>query len=283
MGFNSKIEWTRHTWNPFQGCRKISEGCKNCYMYADKRRYGQDPATVVRSKNATFRKPLVWHKEITRETPLADRLVFTASWSDWFIEENDAHRADAWEIIRQTPGLVYQILTKRADRIAECLPDDWGDGYPNVWLGVSVENQKAADERIPHLLETPAAIRFLSCEPLLEGIDLAKALPGRLNVHWTGHADENPRSEWGIDWVIVGGESGPNARPCHVEWIRSIVSQCRNAGVPAFVKQLGSNCYSDLSDDGNESYTRRVQVSGKGGNPSYWPYDLRVRELWKHV
>lgn len=340
MGFESKIEWTRHTWNPFQGCRKISEGCANCYMYADKRRYGQDPAKVIRSKDATFRKPLIWHREVTSETPLADRLVFTASWSDWFIEENDAHRAEAWEIIRQTPGLVYQILTKRADRIAECLPDDWGNGFPNVWLGTTVENNKNL-ERVAELLKNPAALHFLSCEPLLEHVvfddawlrqtttfhlsaDIRGVLESRKPISFlqgedgtyltdtdarkilwemygAGHrvipggncptfdkragcpGHEDPK----IGWVIVGGESGPNARLCNVDWIRSIVAQCKAASVPVFVKQLGSYAVSENDYDDSRNIDRGTPCAlgtlltknKKGGDPAEWPENLRVRQM----
>ena len=113
MAENSKIQWTDHTWNPWQGCRKVSPGCLNCYMYRDKKRYGQDPATVVRSKPPTFNKPLKWHDPAK---------VFVCSWSDFFIEDADEWRDDAWEIMRRTPHLTYQILTKRPRNIKDRLP-----------------------------------------------------------------------------------------------------------------------------------------------------------------
>ena len=176
----SHIQWTMHTWNPWQGCRKVSEGCKFCYMFRDMIKFGKNPNHVHRSAVGTFNKPLNWKEPA---------LVFTCSWSDWFIEEADEWRDDAWAIIKRTPHLTYQILTKRPERIAQCLPENWGDGYPNVWLGVTVENQKAV-ERISHLAQIPSVVRFLSVEPLLEEVHIPESLMQKLQ------------------WVIVGGESG---------------------------------------------------------------------------
>lgn len=281
MGFNTNIAWTSMTWNPVQGCRKISEGCKNCYMFSDKKRYGQDGGDIHRSADATFFKPLAWHKQIKPETPLTDRLVFTASWSDWFIEENDQFRDEMWKVVKDTPNLIYQILTKRADRIKDCLPSDWGNGYDNVWLGVSVENQKRADERIPLLLETPAKVRFLSCEPLLERLDLVKFLhlPPCPNSNFNRYLWGNRECDcyefrnW-LHWVIVGGESGNGARKCEVRWIRSIVEQCQSANVACFVKQLGSK-----PTLGGTEYLRIKNK--KGGAIEEFPKDLQIREMPK--
>ena len=144
MGENSGIAWTNHTWNPWQGCHKVSAGCENCYMEREKLRYGQDPHVVKRSARQTFNLPL----------RLDSGRVFTCSWSDFFIAEADEWRPEAWEIIRRTPHLIYQILTKRPERIAQCLPPDWGDGWKNVWGGVTVE---APDyyHRIEELLLLP--------------------------------------------------------------------------------------------------------------------------------
>lgn len=213
MGQNSAIEWTSDTWNPWQGCRKVSAGCKFCYMYRDKQRYGQDPAVVTRSSPQTFNAPL---------KTLHGPLIFTCSWSDFFIEEADPWRNEAWDIIWQTPHLTYQILTKRPENIARRLPNNWGNGWPNVWLGVSVEDQAAADTRIPILLNTPAAVRFLSCEPLLEKVGLSPYL----------------RS---LQWVIAGGESGYTPRPADPAWFRAMRDQCQAADVPFFFKQHGGS------------------------------------------
>lgn len=205
MGDITGIGWTQKTWNPWYGCTKISPGCKFCYMYRDMERYGRDPFTVTRSKT-TFNAPLKWQDSA---------LVFTCSWSDFFIESADAWRPEAWDIIRKTPHLTYQILTKRPELIADRLPSNWGDGYSNVQLGVSVESPNYFG-RIAHLQRVSARLRFLSIEPLL-----APVAPVPLHS---------------IGWVIVGGESGSD-RTCNVEWITEVVDQCREARVPVFVKQ----------------------------------------------
>ena len=219
MGKETGIEWTDHTWNPWHGCSKVSPGCAHCYMFRDKKRYGQDPELIVRSARATFNKPLAWKDAA---------LVFTCSWSDFFHEAADAWREDAWDIIRRTPHLTYQILTKRPERIAAHLPADWGEGWPNVWLGTSVENQRWA-VRAYQLCEIPASCRFISAEPLLGPVDLTAYEP-RLDVR-------NPLEL--LDWVIVGGESGPRARPMDIAWARDLRNQCERYGVAFFLKQLG--------------------------------------------
>lgn len=208
MGERSAIEWTDATWNPWRGCTKVSPGCDHCYMFREQRRYGRDPEQVVRSKT-TFTAPLRWREP---------RLVFTCSWSDWFHVGADSWRPEAWAIIRQTPHHTYQILTKRPGRILRHLPPDWGDGYPNVWLGVSVESQEQAF-RVHQITSIPAAVRFISAEPLLGPITFDDLT--------------------GIDWLIAGGESGPEARPCDPEWLRSLRDQCEGDKVAFFLKQLG--------------------------------------------
>ena len=208
MAKSSVIEWTDATWNPWHGCIKVSPGCKHCYMYRDKLRFGQQPSLVVRSKT-TFQDPLSWR---------APKLIFACSWSDWFIETADEWREEAWDIVRMTPHHTYQILTKRPERVLEHLPKDWYDGWPNVWIGVSIESQDYVSRKL--LLEAvPASVRFISAEPLLGPIDI-----GPLNK---------------IDWVITGGESGPNARPMDSDWALSIRDQCLDEGIPYFHKQNG--------------------------------------------
>jgi protein gp37 len=175
-------------------------------MYRDKTRYGQDPSKVIRGKT-TFELPLKWKEP---------KLIFTCSWSDFFIADADPWRSEAWEIIRATPHHSYQILTKRPDRVAEHLPKDWP--LPNVWLGVSVESPRFYP-RIDILREIVAPVRFLSLEPLLTAMP---KLPLK-----------------NISWVIVGGESGPHARPMKSEWVCDIRDQCLRACVPFFFKQWG--------------------------------------------
>lgn len=208
MAKHSSIEWTGATWNPWHGCTKVSVGCQYCYMYREKQRYGQDPRVVARSRT-TFFDPLRW------EEPT---LIFTCSWSDFFIAEADLWRDEAWGVIRETPHHTYQILTKRPERIVQCLPRDWGNGWPNVWLGVSVETQDCLFRK-EILREVPGQLRFISAEPLLGQLDLG--------------------SLQDIHWVITGGESGPNARPMNPDWARGVRDQCISAGVAYFHKQNG--------------------------------------------
>lgn len=274
MASNSAIEWTDATWNPWHGCHKVSQGCKNCYMFRDKARYGQDPNVVVRSKTK-FYDPLKWKEP---------RTIFTCSWSDFFIEEADPWRDEAFAIMALTPQHTYQVLTKRPDRMLEYFKDgpwpwirlvdidddatgeqiraanfvyQWahrheGEGpLSNVWLGVSVEDQKTANERIPLLIQTPAAKRWLSIEPLLGPLNLA-AMPVAEGVWWnalTGRyqiddgrevVDKGlPVRDNPLEWAVAGGESGPDARPMHPDWVRQVRDDCIAAGVPFFFKQWG--------------------------------------------
>jgi protein gp37 len=241
MGEASAIEWTNATWNPWMGCTKVSPGCARCYMFREQRQYGHDPEVVRRSKTK-FTDPLKWPD---------GRLIFTCSWSDWFHEGADAWRAEAWTIIRETPRHTYQILTKRPERILLHLPPDWGIGYPNVWLGVSVENQRHAF-RAGLLAQVPAAVRFISAEPLLGHVDLRPWL-GQIDRRDGVFADDPMAAvlmqdcvDQGLgdarrllDWVIAGGESGPKSRPMDLAWARDLRDQCLAAHVPFFLKQLG--------------------------------------------
>lgn len=219
MGSSTLISWTDHTWNPWQGCNKISEGCANCYMFEHRQsRFGVKSDIVTRSAPATFNKPL------SRQWKDPAK-VFTCSWSDFFHPTADQWREEAWNIIRQTPHLTYQILTKRPERIKDNLPTDWGDGWDNVWLGTSVESQKYA-YRIGFLIGIPAKVRFISAEPLIGSLVITP--------------------EWlkSIHWVIDGGESGPKAREADVQWFRSLMCQCHDNGVAYWHKQNGGK-YGD--------------------------------------
>jgi protein gp37 len=223
MGQDSRISWTDGTYNPWQGCHKVSPACAHCYMFAWQARAGKRQDVVIRSARSTFRAPLKWHRELRQGTHAAPhhdstKLVFTCSLSDFFLAEADAWRPEAWAIIRATPSLTYQVLTKRPERIASCLPEDWGTGYPNVWLGVSVENRRWRG-RLEALTQVPAVIHFASFEPLLQDLgDLTPWLPA-------------------LEWAIVGGESGPRRRPMALEWLLGVVDQCQAAGLPVWVKQ----------------------------------------------
>lgn len=220
MGDRTGIAWTDSTWNPWRGCHKVSAGCAHCYMFREQTRYGRDPNVVVRTGPSTFNAPLKWP---------GPRLVFTCSWSDFFIEEADAWRPEAWEIIHRTPSLTYQVLTKRPERIADHLPPDWGPhGYPNVWLGTSIERAEFGG-RWRTLRGIPAHVRFISAEPLLGSLVESEAL----NEHLSDPFLPRP------DWIIVGGESGPAARPMDERWLFGILGYCDANRVPFFLKQLG--------------------------------------------
>lgn len=204
MGQNSGIEWTDATWNPWYGCRKVSPGCAHCYAEREMRRYGRNFNMVTRAADATFYSPLKWKDP---------RKIFTCSWSDFFIEEADDWRGEAWNIITETPRHTYLVLTKRTARIATN-PLAWP---ANVWLGASVETTRQY-RRIDELRKIPARIRFLSMEPLLAR---------------TQHTNLE-----GIHWVIVGTESGPGARFTDLAWIRGLRDKCFGEGVAFFLKQL---------------------------------------------
>ena len=242
---NSYISWTNNTVNFWTGCTKVSPGCKFCYMHRMYDSKGIDPNKVKRTSDATFYQALLWKEP---------RMIFTCSMSDFFIEEADQWRDDAWDVIRKTPQHKWQILTKRIDRVLDHLPSDWGQGWNNVWLGTSVESQ-AYINRIDTLSRIPAKIRFVSFEPLLGSIDLCSLVEsGAIS---------------GIHWGIIGGESGNSSgkyqyRPCEIEWIEDLVNQLKSYGIKVFVKQLG---------------THQARVLGlsdwKGENLKEWPIRLQ--------
>lgn len=374
----TKIQWTDATWNPVTGCSKVSSGCKNCYAEAVAGRWwGERKFTDVQTHADRLDQPLRWRRpRRVFVNSMSD--LFHDAVPDAFIDRVFAVMALAprhtFQVLTKRPGRMRDYMGKlsvsgsvesvvqRLEAAAQAMGvSDEGQcqianalygslgagrnvGWPmrNVWLGVSVEDQRAADERIPLLLQTPAAVRFLSCEPLLSGVDLGLRNWVADGVPWAGrwvrltrpvgpdlpelvgtkggahiadagvyraHANRNgalavetPGGRLGIkpdeftalptlDWVIAGGESGPGARPCDVAWIRSIVEQCKAAGVPAFVKQLGAEAGIH---GGNPPliYTRHCgfwhgdqdgwivrMKDRKGGDPSEWPEDLRVREF----
>jgi protein gp37 len=231
--------------------------------------------------NIRVHKHFTWNTERNLEKPLKRKAsAFYSAMSDLFHESvSDEWIDKIFAVMALSSHHTYQVLTKRPERMRAYLSKSHGAGniltrvlrcareirsglplsasrglaselgwpYQNIWLGVSVEDQKAADERIPILLDTPAAVRFLSCEPLLGSVDISALLKN-------------------IDWVIAGGESGSNARPCELAWIESIVEQCRTAGVACWVKQLGTNC-------------RGWSSSGKGDNPEHWPASIQVQQF----
>ncbi|AXF86677.1 hypothetical protein DTO96_102432 [Ephemeroptericola cinctiostellae] len=282
MAENSNIEWCDHTFNPWIGCTKVSPACDNCYAASFGNRFGIEWGSGKprkRTSESNWNQPLRWNRQAElkqnawekfkgRHPGLTDEQLiergfikpvrprmFCASLADVFDNEVPSDwRADLFDLIGSTPHLDWLLLTKRIGNaqkmLNEYFPSGWGnwvDRYPNIWLGATICNQEEADRDIPKLLKTPAAVRFLSIEPLLGQIDLNMSLGG---TRWIGgqrgcngktngehHHDE--RCGRGIDWVIVGGESGKDARPMHSEWVRSLRDQCAEAGVPFFFKQWG--------------------------------------------
>jgi protein gp37 len=228
MAKDSSIEWTHHTFNPWWGCTKVSPACDNCYAELWAKRMGHSiwggkaPRRFFSDKH--WREPLAWDEQARTERRRAR--VFCASMADVFESrpELEGHRARLWSLIEHTANLDWLLLTKRPQNIQRLVP--WEENWPcNVWVGTTIENSRLAEARLPHLLKVPAAIRFLSCEPLLGPVDLTRwfTRPGF----------------WPIDWVIAGGESGPGARPMHPHWARSLLEQCTAAGVPFHFKQWG--------------------------------------------
>lgn len=267
----SKIEWTDETWNPVTGCTKISPGCANCYAERMAKRlagrfgYPEDEPFRVTFHPDRLDQPLRWKKP---------RRVFVCSMGDLFHQNvlNTWRLKVFWRMV-DTNRHTYQVLTKRslAMRLffsnnlnvdgSLCMADmcvPWPQEH--IWLGVTAEDQKRADERIPLLLQTPAAVRFVSVEPMLGPMDFRYSLRGMPEVsHGPCYDPIWQQTALPPDWIIIGCESGPNRRPCKLEWVRDLVHQCQEAQVPVFVKQL------DI--DGKVSH-----------DPAEWPDDLRVRE-----
>lgn len=305
------IEWCDETWNPVTGCTKVSPGCQHCYAEGLARRLWRGrPFTDVRFHADRLLTPLSWRKR---------RAVFVNSMSDLFHEDvGHDELAAIFAVMALAREHLFLVLTKRPERMRGYvvdekhlprirdaatamlalkdrpppatwpfqLTDEAGWFLPNVWLGVSAENQHYADARIPLLLDTPAARRFVSIEPLLASVNLLKYLPPTLGVDHEGNQPP------GLDWVIVGGESGRSARICDVCAVEDIVEDCRRHAVSCFVKQLGARPgvprtmfnqgYSiPMRDDRELSGLEFVVFApkdAKGGDPNYWPRKLRVRE-----
>ncbi len=221
---NSRIEWTTHTFNPWWGCVKVSPACKHCYAEAWAKRVGSRVWGIKAERrffgDKHWAEPIKWDAAAAEagERPR----VFCASMADVFEDRRDLDdaRLRLWELIEATPNLDWLLLTKRPELVRKMVP--WGQSWPtNIWLGTTVEDQEWAEERLPHLAEIPAAVRFISAEPLL----------GPLNIsRWLGEH---------IDWVITGGESGPKARPSSPSWFLDLLNQCMASEVPFHFKQWG--------------------------------------------
>ena len=256
MAENSKIGWTDHTFNPVIGCQKVGPGCDNCYAEAFTKRTGMVEWGPGQERHVTsdenWKQPRRWD----RKAELAGKpaKVFCASMADVFDNAwRQGVRPALWSLIRDTPNLIWLLLTKRVGNIPDMLPPDWGAGYPNVCLMITVVTQGEADRDIPKLIEIPARWHALSMEPLLEPVRLGQWLLD-------------------LDWVIVGGESGPKARPYGFRWPKEIIDECETAGVAVFHKQAGSNPY--WFDGEPIKLDHR-----KGEDPGEWPIQLRVQQF----
>lgn len=215
-----------HMWNPWHGCHKTSTGCMNCYVYLQDKGFDKD-SSVVQKSITNFNMPLRRNRQ--REfSVISGSTVFTCFTSDFFIEEADKWREEAWDIIKKRSDLNFLIPTKRIHRFLECVPKDWGKGWKNVFVAVSVENQLYADKRLPFFLELPIAHKLVFASPLLEEIHLEPYL-----------------SEGKLEKVCVGGESYENARLCNFDWVLSLFSQCKKFDVSFEFHQTGSNFQKD--------------------------------------
>ena len=251
MGTGTKIGWCDHTFNPWEGCQRVSPGCDRCYAEARAARFRSvewGPRKPRRRLSAAYwKQPLRWNAG-ARESGTRPR-VFCASLADVFDNQvPEEWRADLWALIRECSALDWLLLTKRPQNMAAMLPHDWGAGYPNAALGVTAEDQKRAQERVPILLDTPAAMRFVSVEPMLERVDFNALSAGPENLNALTGLRENPfgavvarRTGTKLDWVICGGESGPGARAMDPDWARALRDQCAGAGAAFFMKQMGGH------------------------------------------
>lgn len=253
------IEWTDVTWNPVRGCARVSPGCENCYAERMAHRFSgagrpYDGLTVLGKHGPRWSGRARFVAEML-DAPsrwLGPRRVFVNSMSDLFHDDvTDEQIGSVFAVMASSRRHTFQILTKRPMRMQDWILRFAREPMRNVWLGVSCEDQQRANERVPLLLKTPAAVRFVSAEPLL----------GPIDFNSTGK----------LDWVIVGGESGAGARECRTQWIDSIVRQCKVTGTPCFVKQLGSAVIQDGE--------RRAKRDAKGGDMDEWPHGLRVRQF----
>lgn len=270
MGTNSKIEWCDHTFNPWLGCQRVCPGCDHCYAERWGKRFGVvwgHEAVRVRTEPRNWMKPRSWND---RAEKLGIRYrVFCASLADVFDNRvPEKWREDLWELISTTPHLDWILVTKRIGNAAKMLPSNWGRGWSHVWLLATVVNQDEAERDIPKLLRTPARVRGLSIEPMLGPINLRHLDVYHADREWcqidalTGrHSDmgrpcpDVPQ----LDWVIVGGESGPGFRPMDPDWVRSIRGQCKTAGIPFFFKQwggVGGGLHRRLDGDEWSQYPR---------------------------
>ncbi|MBQ8525813.1 MAG: DUF5131 family protein [Clostridia bacterium] len=248
MDLNDKI------WNPWHGCHKCSEGCQNCYAYFLDKRYGRDTNEVVKNKS-DFNLPVKKTRDGEYKLP-SGCFVRVCMASDFFVEESDPWRYEAWDFIRRRPDVTFSLLTKRAHRIKECLPSDWGDGWDNVSFSVSCENQKRLEERMPYLLDIPAKHRWVSLKPFIGEVDIEPYLK-------TGK----------IETVLAGGENYLGSRPLHYEWVKKVYDACAANNVQLIFGQTGNIFIKDGKEYKIRNRTNQMVQALKSGL-HYPPVDI---------
>lgn len=211
-------------WNPWHGCHKLSAGCAHCYVYRMDEKFGRDSTRV--GKNDDFSLPVRRNKAGEYKIPPGE-FVYTCFTSDFLLEDADDWRMEAWRMMHDRPDLEFLFITKRIDRLEHCLPPDWANGYPNVHICCTVENQDRADYRLPIFAQASVLHKSIICEPLLGEIDLSPYL-----------------GSW-VESVVVGGESGPEARVCDYRWVLDIRRQCSEKNIPFYFKQTGARFLKD--------------------------------------
>jgi Bacteriophage protein gp37 len=221
-------------WNPWHGCTKISPGCRHCYVYRQDEMYGSEIGSEIACKTLAFDLPVKRKRDKSYKIPPGS-LVFTCFTSDFLLEDADAWRPDCWAMIRERRDCRFYFFTKRIHRFLECVPNDWGDGYDNVIVGCTVENQAMADQRLPIFAALPIQYKTIIVAPMIERIDISNHL--------------SPS----IQEVSCGGESGRDARPLNFDWVLSLREQCIHTGVPFRFHQTGAK----LIKDGRQYYIRR--------------------------
>ncbi len=257
MDINDKI------WNPWHGCHRYSEGCQNCYAYFLDKRYGRDTNEVVKNKS-DFNLPVKKDKNGAWKLP-SGSYVRVCMASDFFLEEADAWRIEAWDFIRRRKDVTFSLLTKRANRIKDCLPYDWGDGWDNVAFSVSCENQKRLEERMPFLLDLPTKHRWVSLKPFIGEVDIEPYLA-------TGK----------IETVLAGGENYLGSRPLHYEWVKKVHDACEKYNVQLIFGQTGNVFVVDGKEYKIRNRTDQMVQALKSG--LYYPpvdIDARINEIYE--
>jgi protein gp37 len=256
MGKETKIEWTHHTFNPWWGCVRVSPACKHCYAETWAKRLGEDlwgaKATRRFFTDSHWKEPIKWNSEAQKAG--VRRRVFCASMADVFENRKDlnAARERLWRLIEATPHLDWLLLTKRIDQVKKLSP--WSGKWPiNIWLGTSTEKQNWLEKRVDHLLIHDATVRFVSAEPLLGPLEISK---------WLSKAGS---ASSGINWVIAGGESGPNSRFMNPLWTELLRDQCNDAEVPFHFKQWGHWAPEEIILEGISAKAQRIEVVGRMG------------------